>query len=109
MPSSSLIEAEMKVNNSLFIYEENQYWKSLLLIACFASPVSQIYNNTFSKNKSEEISRYLEPNGKNRNSTLAYVDITSDASLVTWAEMSPKIISDEFVTIKEYNMESKTK
>lgn len=48
MPSLSLIEAEMKVNNSLFIYEENQYWKSLLLIACFASPVSQIYNNTFS-------------------------------------------------------------
>ena len=62
----------------------------------------KFHNNTFSKNKSEEISRYLEPDGKNRNSTLAYVDITSDASLVTWAEMSPKIVSDEFVTIKEY-------
>ena len=66
----------------------------------------KFHNNTFSKNKSEEISRYLEPDGKNRNSTLAYVDITSDASLVTWAEMSPKIVSDEFVTIKEYNMET---
>lgn len=47
-PSSSLTEAETNVNDSLFKYVENQYRKSLLLMACFVSPVSHIYNNTFS-------------------------------------------------------------
>ena len=66
----------------------------------------KFHKDTFSKSKTEELGRHLEPDPTNRNSTLAYVDITSNANLVTWSEMSPKVISDELVTVKEYNMET---
>ena len=66
----------------------------------------QFHKDTFTKSKAEQLGRYLEPDSTNRNSSLSYVDITSNSSLVTWAEMSPKIISDELVTVKEYNMET---
>lgn len=66
----------------------------------------QFHKDTFTKSKAEELGRYLEPDSKNRNASLSYVDITSNSSLVTWAEMSPKVISEELVTVKEYNMET---
>ena len=66
----------------------------------------QFHKDTFAKSKAEQLGRYLEPDSTNRNTSLSYVDITSNSSLVTWAEMSPKIISDELVTVKEYNMET---
>lgn len=66
----------------------------------------KFHEDTFTKSKAEELGRYLEPDSTNRNSTLAQVDITSSSDLVTWSGMSPKIISDELVTIKEYNMET---
>lgn len=68
--------------------------------------VKKFHEDTFTKSKAEELGRYLEPSPKNLNSSLAFVDITSSSDLVTWAGMSPKIISDELVTIKEYNMET---
>lgn len=66
----------------------------------------QFHKDTFTKSKAEQLGRYLEPDSTNRNTSLSYVDITSNSSLVTWAEMSPKIISKELVTVKEYNMET---
>lgn len=66
----------------------------------------KFHEDTFIKSKAEELSRYLEPSASNLNSSLAYVDITSNSDLVTWSGMSPKIISDELITIKEYNMET---
>lgn len=68
--------------------------------------VSRFHKNTFDKSKSEEIERFLETNSTNRNSTMASVDITSNSDLVTWGSMSPTRISDELVTVKEYNMET---
>ncbi|MBO4395175.1 MAG: hypothetical protein J5819_02370 [Eubacterium sp.] len=68
--------------------------------------IKEFHDNTFRKNKIEDIARYLEPDPNNRNSTLARVNITSSSDLVTWAGMSPKIVSDEYITIKEYNMET---
>ncbi len=66
----------------------------------------RFHKDTFSKSKAEELGRYLEPDSRNRNTSLSYVDITSSSKLVTWAEMSPKVISDELVMIREYNMET---
>lgn len=68
--------------------------------------VKKFHKNTFVKAKAEELGRYLEPSATNRNSTLAVVDITSNSDLVTWGNMSPEIISDEWITIKEFNMET---
>ena len=68
--------------------------------------VKEFHENTFKKNKIEDIARYLETDPNGRNSTLAKVTIASSSDLVTWAGMSPKIISDEYITIKEYNMET---
>lgn len=68
--------------------------------------VSKFHKNTFDKSKMEELGRYLEPSAKNLNNTLSEVDITSSSELVTWGSMSPEVISEEFVSIKEYNMET---
>ena len=68
--------------------------------------IKGFHENTFQKSKIEDVARYLEPDMNNRNSTLAKVTIGSSSDLVTWAGMSPKIVSDEFITIKEYNMET---
>lgn len=68
--------------------------------------IKKFHKDTFNKSKMEELGRYLEPDGKNRNNTLASVDITSSSELVTWGGMSPEVVSEELVTIKEYNMET---
>lgn len=68
--------------------------------------VRQFHKYTFDKSKMTDIERYLEVSSTNRNTTLANVNITSSSDLVTWSGMSPKVISDELMTIKEYNMET---
>ncbi len=68
--------------------------------------VKRFHKNTFIKSKAEELGRNLEPNSTNRNTSLASVDITSNTDLVTWGNLSPDVISDELVTVKEYNMET---
>ncbi|MCH5264304.1 MAG: hypothetical protein J1F02_00280 [Lachnospiraceae bacterium] len=68
--------------------------------------VKEFHKKTFDKSKMEELERYLEVSSTNRNTTLANVDITSNSDLVTWGGMSPEVISDEIITIKEYNMET---
>ena len=68
--------------------------------------VQQFHENTFKKSKIEDVARYLEPNDKTNNTTLAKVSITSSSDLVTWAGMSPNIVSDEYITVCEYNMET---
>ena len=68
--------------------------------------VKRFHKNTFVKSKAEELGRSLEPSPANRNTTLATVDITSSSDLVTWGNMSPEVISEELITIKEYNMET---
>ena len=66
----------------------------------------KFHKDTFDKSKIEVLSSYLEPSDKNRNTSLASVDITSSAELVTWGNLSPKVVSKELVTVKEYNMET---
>lgn len=68
--------------------------------------VKKFHKQTFQKIKAEELENYLEPDSKNRNNTLAKVDITSNSDLVTWGSLSPEQISSEWITIKEYNMET---
>lgn len=68
--------------------------------------VKKFHKDTFTKSKAQELARNLETSATNRNTTLATVDITSSSDLVTWGGMSPKIISDEMVTVKEYNLET---
>ena len=68
--------------------------------------VKRFHQDTFEKSKMESIAKYLETNDKKSNSTLAKVTIHSSSDLVTWAGMSPKIISDEYISILEYNMET---
>lgn len=68
--------------------------------------VKKFHKNSFVKSKADDLGKYLEPNSTNRNSTLASVDITSNTDLVTWGNMSPSVISDEMITMKEYNMET---
>lgn len=87
-------------------YTRLKYYLNESFLAKKLDFVREFHKNTFKSNKEREIGRYLEPSVKNRNTTLASVDITSSVELVTWAGMSPEIISDEYITVKEYNMET---
>lgn len=66
----------------------------------------KFHRDTFVKGKGEELARYLEPSASNANNSLAHVDITSNSDLITWSGMAPKVVSEELLTIKEYNMET---
>ena len=66
----------------------------------------KFHKATFQKSKQDELEQYLEPSSQNANSTLAKVDITSSSDLVTYSAMAPKVISEELVSVKEYNMET---
>ena len=82
-----------------YYIDESNFGKKLAFVKKF-------HKDTFTKSKEEELGQYLEPSAENRNATLAKVDITSNSDLVTWGGMSPKVISEELVTVKEYNMET---
>ncbi len=64
------------------------------------------HKDTFSKEKAEELERYLEPDGTATNDSLALVTIKSNSDLITWGKISPKKISKIVPTVKEYNMET---
>lgn len=87
-------------------YTRLKYYLDESNLAQKMSFVKKFHQNTFVKSKAEELGRSLEPSPENRNSTLARVDITSNSDLVTWGNMSPEIVSDELISIKEYNMET---
>lgn len=87
-------------------YTRLKYYLSDSYLAQKLNFVSEFHKDTFKKNKAQDLERYLEPSVKNRNTSLASVDITSNSELVTWAGMSPDVISDEYITVKEYNMET---
>lgn len=67
--------------------------------------VNSFHEATFDKEKSFDISPYLEAN-TNDNSTFANVDIHSSRSLITWKKLNPEKISDVVPTIKEINIET---
>ncbi|MGN1206443.1 MAG: hypothetical protein ACI4SQ_05590 [Eubacterium sp.] len=81
-------------------YMDNSYLQEKLAFAM------KFHEDTFSKSKAEELSRFLEPDGTAANDTLAEVNIKSDSDLVTWSKISPKKISEPVPIVKEYNMET---
>ena len=56
---------------TIHYYTRLKYYLDASNLAKKLAFAQKFHNNTFSKNKSEEISRYLEPDGRVRNSTLA--------------------------------------
>lgn len=53
------------------------------------------------KVKAEEYSRYLEPDRKKDNSTLADVNIHSSFDLITWGNLKPEFITEVIPTVAE--------
>ncbi len=100
------IEATSDQGRTIHYYTRLKYYLDNSHLQEKLTFVKKFHQNTFIKSKSEELMRYLESSATNQNNTLSHVDITSNAELVTWSGMSPKIISDELVTVKEYNMET---
>lgn len=100
------IEATSNLGKTIHYYTRLKYYLDNSHLSEKLAFAKKFHENTFIKSKSEELVRYLEPSAGNLNNSLSYVDITSNVELVTWSGMSPKIISDEIVTIKEYNMET---
>ncbi len=63
------------------------------------------HNTIMDKNKAEGIIRYLEPDPKQDNSNLAYVNIHSSFDLVSWGKLKPQVIGKVIPTIKELSSE----
>lgn len=60
------------------------------------------HEKTLKKDKAEDISQYLETDASvMENKDLAYVNIKSNLETISFGELNPKVISDEFVTIRE--------
>lgn len=53
------------------------------------------------KEKAEEYAKYLEPDRKKENITLADINIKSSFDLITWGELSPEFITDVIPTVVE--------
>lgn len=63
------------------------------------------HNTIMDKERAEDIIRYLEPNPKQDNSNLAYVNIHSKFDLVSWGNLKPQVIGEVIPTIKELTPE----
>ncbi len=100
------IQATSDQGDTIHYYTRLKYYLDESYLDEKLAFAKKFHNNTFIKSKENDLAVYLEPDDKNQNSTLANVDITSSSDLVTWSAMSPDIISEELVTIKEYNMET---
>lgn len=100
------IEGISNEGREIHYYTRLKYYLDESNLAKKMDFIKKIHNDTFDKNKTEDLEQYLEPNASNRNTSLAKVDITSSSDLVTFCSMSPKVISQEMVTVKEYNMET---
>ena len=60
------------------------------------------HKKTLDKDKGEDISQYLETDAsKMENKDLAYVNLKSNLDTISFGKLKPKVISDEFVTIRE--------
>jgi hypothetical protein len=59
------------------------------------------HNTIMDKEKAEDIIRYLEPDPKQDNSNLAYVNIHSSFDLVSWGNLKPQVIGEIIPTFKE--------
>lgn len=53
------------------------------------------------KQKAEDYIRYLEPDGKKDNSTLANINIHSSVDLITWGNLKPEFITKVIPTVVE--------
>jgi hypothetical protein len=53
------------------------------------------------KNRAEEYIRYLEPDGKKDNTTMANINIYSSFDLITWGNLKPEFITEVIPTVVE--------
>ncbi len=63
--------------------------------------VQEFHTNAIKKQNEESIKLVLEPNEKGNNKTLQHVNIHSDLRHVMWGDLSPKLVNDASIEIKE--------
>ncbi len=63
--------------------------------------VQEFHMNAIKKQNEESIKLVLEPNEKGNNKTLQHVNIHSDLKHVMWGDLSPKLVNDASIEIKE--------
>ncbi len=100
------LQATTSEGIEIHYYTRIKYYLSESYLAQKLDFVKTFHTNTFNKNDTSGIEPYLEPSADNLNNTLAKVDITSHIDLITWGGITPEIVSDVYVTVKEYNMET---
>lgn len=63
--------------------------------------VMELHEAIKDKDKAEEYAKYLEPDSKKDNTTLANVNINSSFDLITWGDLKPEFITKAIPTIVE--------
>ena len=63
--------------------------------------VMEFHHAIKDKDKAEDYKRYLEPDGKKDNTSLAKVDIHSSFDLITWGNLKPEFITNVIPTVVE--------
>lgn len=75
-------------------YDNNYLTEKLEFIMDFHEAIKD-------KERAEEYIRYLEPDGKKDNTTLASVNIHSSFDLITWGNLEPEFITEVIPTVVE--------
>lgn len=68
--------------------------------------VLNFHNSIMDKDKAQEIIIYLEPNSSVDNSSLSHVNINSSFENISWAGLSPEVVSEVIPTIKEISTDT---
>lgn len=78
----------IKKNNNTYLSEKIDF-------------VMEFHEAIKDKEKAEEYSKYLEPDGSKENTTLSNININSNFDLVTWGKLKPEFITEVVPTVVE--------
>ncbi len=70
--------------------------------------VKNFHENTFDKEKKEEIIPYIEPNSMADNTTFNYVDIHSNLNQIMWGDLQLEKVGDTIIKLQENSKETAT-
>ncbi len=93
----TLITSESK---KMYYYHRIRKYKQTNLVEKLDF-VMEFHEAIKDKDKAEEYIRYLEPDGKKDNTTLANINIHSSFELITWGNLNPEFIMDVIPTVVE--------
>lgn len=91
-----------KKDKTIYYYTRIEKQSGTDLAACLNFAMD-FHNNTFDKTKSQELTKYIEPDRTLDNTSLAHVTINSSLNQISWGNLKVTPLSQPVPSIKEIN------